>query len=406
MTRLNKAAVPFVLLCVLFDILGVGLIIPVLPQLVGDIAGSKSSQAWWLGAMLTAYGLMQFCFAPLLGALSDRYGRRPILLLGISGLAIMFFVPALSDSLPVILASRVLGGIFAGNVAVAQAYIADVTPPEKRSAAFGKLGACFGIGFILGPALGGLLGESDVRLPFFIAGVLSFLNFLYGAFILPESLKKRNLNPITFARCNPLSSLRRVSSFKNIGSLLVVIALSSFAQSVLHSTWSLFSSFRFHWTPMDIGLSLVVIGAVNVVVQGFLMRPLLKRMGPQRLILAGLCSGALAYLCFGLITVGSLAYLIFLFNFLSFAVSPTLNGIISDTVPADSQGDVLGTVSSLTSLMGVLAPLIGTPLLAHTSVQTSGSSLGGLPYFLCSLVMCAAIFFAIRFFKIHTQNKT
>ena len=244
----TAAGVPFILICVLLDILGIGLIIPVLPQLVGDLAGSQSAQAWWLGAMLVAYGLMQFCFAPTLGALSDRYGRRPVLLLGIFGLGIMFLVPALSQSLPVILFSRILGGMFAGNIAVAQAYISDVTDKAHRAAAFGKLGACFGIGFILGPALGGILGENDVRLPFFIAGCLSLLNFLYGIFVLPESLKTREHRAINFKTLNPLSSLARLTKFKYIGALIAVIALSGFAQSMLHSTWTLFTNFRFHWT--------------------------------------------------------------------------------------------------------------------------------------------------------------
>ena len=284
----TAAGVPFILICVLLDILGIGLIIPVLPQLVGDLAGSQSAQAWWLGAMLVAYGLMQFCFAPTLGALSDRYGRRPVLLLGIFGLGIMFLVPALSQSLPVILFSRILGGMFAGNIAVAQAYISDVTDKAHRAAAFGKLGACFGIGFILGPALGGILGENDVRLPFFIAGCLSLLNFLYGIFVLPESLKTREHRAINFKTLNPLSSLARLTKFKYIGALIAVIALSGFAQSMLHSTWTLFTNFRFHWTPFNIGLSLVVMGLVTAVVQGFLLKKLLKLFGEQKLILYGL----------------------------------------------------------------------------------------------------------------------
>lgn len=394
----TAAGVPFILICVLLDILGIGLIIPVLPQLVGDLAGSQSAQAWWLGAMLVAYGLMQFCFAPTLGALSDRYGRRPVLLLGIFGLGIMFLVPALSQSLPVILFSRILGGMFAGNIAVAQAYISDVTDKAHRAAAFGKLGACFGIGFILGPALGGILGENDVRLPFFIAGCLSLLNFLYGIFVLPESLKTREHRAINFKTLNPLSSLARLTKFKYIGALIAVIALSGFAQSMLHSTWTLFTNFRFHWTPFNIGLSLVVMGLVTAVVQGFLLKKLLKLFGEQKLILYGLGSGALAYLCFGLVTYGPLTYLVMLCNFLSIAVPPTLNSIVSHSVPPSEQGEAMGTISSVNSLMGVAAPLLGTPLLVHTAAQSPGSMLGGLPYFICALVLALAAFIASRHF--------
>ncbi|WP_289187510.1 MFS transporter [uncultured Parasutterella sp.] len=396
-------AVPFVLFNIFLDILGIGLIIPVLPKLVGTLVENAQAQAWWLGAMLIAYGFMQFALAPTLGSLSDKWGRRPILLLGVLGLGVMFFVPAFSDSLTVILLSRVLGGMFSANIAVAQAYIADVTPKEQRAAAFGKIGACFGVGFILGPAAGGLIGEYSIRLPFILAGTLAILNFFYGLFILPESLRIKNPNAVTFARCNPISSLLELGKFKQIGALLVVIALSSFVQSLLHSTWSLFTTFRFHWSPMDIGLSLVAIGTVTGIIQGKFIKSLLAFFGPKRLILFGLLSGAAAYLGFGLITVGALAYLIIVLNFLSVAVTPTLNGIVSEEVPSADQGRALGAVSALGSLMGVLAPLLGTPLLVHTSHMAPGSVLGGLPYIICSGLLLLAALIASLHFRSHPR---
>ena len=396
-------AVPFVLFNIFLDILGIGLIIPVLPKLVGTLVENAQAQAWWLGAMLIAYGFMQFALAPTLGSLSDKWGRRPILLLGVLGLGVMFFVPAFSDSLTVILLTRVLGGMFSANIAVAQAYIADVTPKEQRAAAFGKIGACFGVGFILGPAAGGLIGEYSIRLPFILAGTLAILNFFYGLFILPESLRIKNPNAVTFARCNPISSLLELGKFKQIGALLVVIALSSFVQSLLHSTWSLFTTFRFHWSPMDIGLSLVAIGTVTGIIQGKFIKSLLAFFGPKRLILFGLLSGAAAYLGFGLITVGALAYLIIVLNFLSMAVTPTLNGIVSEEVPSADQGRALGAVSALGSLMGVLAPLLGTPLLVHTSHMAPGSVLGGLPYIICSGLLLLAALIASLHFRSHPR---
>ncbi len=396
-------AIPFVLFNIFLDILGIGLIIPVLPKLVGTLVENAQAQAWWLGAMLIAYGFMQFALAPTLGSLSDKWGRRPILLLGVLGLGVMFFVPAFSDSLTVILLSRVLGGMFSANIAVAQAYIADVTPKEQRAAAFGKIGACFGVGFILGPAAGGLIGEYSIRLPFILAGTLAILNFFYGLFILPESLRIKNPNAVTFARCNPISSLLELGKFKQIGALLVVIALSSFVQSLLHSTWSLFTTFRFHWSPMDIGLSLVAIGTVTGIIQGKFIKSLLAFFGPKRLILFGLLSGAAAYLGFGLITVGALAYLIIVLNFLSMAVTPTLNGIVSEEVPSADQGRALGAVSALGSLMGVLAPLLGTPLLVHTSHMAPGSVLGGLPYIICSGLLLLAALIASLHFRSHPR---
>lgn len=390
---------PFILVCVLLDILGIGLIIPVLPRLVGSLAGDAASQAWWLGAMIVSYGLMQFCFAPFLGALSDRFGRRPLMLLGIFGLSVMFLVPALSASLPVILASRFVGGMFSANIAVAQAYIADITPADKRSAAFGMLGACFGIGFILGPLIGGILGEQDIRYPFFLAAVLSGLNFLYGLFILPESLNFQLRSPFSFRKCNPLSALLNPSKLKKIGLLVAVIAVSSFAQSMLHSTWTLYTDYRYGWTPFDIGISLVCIGVVSVVMQGFLMRVFIRRFGEKKVVLAGLLTGAFAYLGFGLATQGYWLYLIIFLNFMSFAVSPTLNGMVSENIGSGDQGVSLGAISSLNSVMGVLAPVIGTPLLVHTVHQNPESMLSGLVYFICAGLALAAFLIAYTQFK-------
>lgn len=390
---------PFILVCVLLDILGIGLIVPVLPQLVGKLAGDSASQAWWLGAMLVSYGLMQFCFAPTLGALSDRFGRRPLLLLGIFGLCIMFLVPALSLSLPIILASRFVGGMFSANIAVAQAYIADITPSSKRSAAFGMLGACFGIGFILGPLIGGVLGEQDLRYPFFLAAALSGLNFLYGLFVLPESLSLYNRTPFSFRRCNPLSALLNLSKLKRVGLLVGVIAISSFAQSMLHSTWTLYTDYRYGWTPFDIGISLVCIGVVSVVMQGFLMRFFIRQFGEKKVVLSGLLTGALAYVGFGLVTKGAWLYVIIFLNFMSVAVPPTLNGLVSENASAGDQGVSLGAISALNSVMGVLAPVIGTPLLVHTVHQNPESMLSGLVYFICAGLLLGAFFLALRQFK-------
>lgn len=399
MKRSFHPGLPFILVCVLLDILGIGLIIPVLPQLVGKLAGNSASQAWWLGAMLVSYGLMQFCFAPTLGALSDRYGRRPLMLLGIFGLSIMFLVPALSMSLPVILASRFVGGMFSANVAVAQAYIADITAKEKRAAAFGMLGACFGIGFILGPLIGGILGEHDLRYPFFLAAALSGLNFLYGLFVLPESLSLSLRTSFSLRRCNLLSTLVNLSRLKKIGLLIAVIAVSSFAQSMLHSTWTLYTDYRYGWTPFDIGISLVCIGAVSVVMQGFLMRVFIRRIGEKKVVLCGLLTGALAYLGFGLVTQGSWLYAIIFLNFMFVAVPPTLNGMVSENINANDQGISLGAISSLNSLIGVIAPLIGTPLLVHTVHQDPQSMLSGLVYFICAGLLLIAFFIALIQFR-------
>ncbi len=395
----EKKNIFFVLFCILLDILGIGLIIPVLPQLVGDLAQDQVAQTWWLGAMLVSYGSMQFLFAPLLGALSDRFGRRPVLLLGIFGLGMMFLVPALSSSLPVILLSRVLGGTCSANIAVAQAYIADVTPKEKRAEAFGMMGACFGIGFILGPMIGGILGETDVRLPFMLSAALACVNLLYGLFILPESLSEANRKPITLSACNPLSVLGNLFKIKSVGLLIAVMAIASFCQSMMHSTWTIYTNIRYDWTPMSIGFSMVAIGVVSVFMQGFAMRRFLALMGEEKLVLAGLLSGAAAYVAFGLTYAGWVTYIIILLNFLSVAVAPTLSGKISRSVAPQEQGVTMGAVTALNSVMGILAPLIGTPLLVHTVHQNDESILAGLIYFICGALMLIGSAIAARHFR-------
>lgn len=405
MKKLLYSGMPFILVCVLLDILGIGLIIPVLPQLIGKLTGDAVSQAWWLGAMLVSYGLMQFCCAPTLGALSDRYGRRPLMLVGIFGLGVMFLVPALSSSLVVILGSRIVGGMFSANIAVAQAYIADTTEPEDRAASFGMLGACFGIGFILGPLIGGLLGEIDLRYPFMLAAILSLLNFFYGVFFLPESLAPQNAKAFSIARCSPLSTLKHLSRMKSIGLLVAVIAMASFSQSILHSTWTLYTDFRFGWTPSDIGISLVCIGIVSVIMQGFAMRKFIQKIGQRAVVLIGLFTGAIAYLGYGLASQGWVLYVIIFLNFMSVAVAPTLNGIVSENVAADDQGLSMGAIASLNSLMGVLAPLIGTPLLVHTVHQHPQSPLAGMVYYICAILLFLSTWLAYKQFKSLWGNK-
>ncbi len=373
--------------------------IPVLPQLVGVLAGNPVSQSWWFGAILVSYGIMQFFFAPALGALSDRFGRRKVLLLGIFGLSVMFAVPAFTDSLVVLLLSRIVGGMCSANIAVAQAYIADVTPKESRAQAFGFLGACFGIGFILGPLTGGLLGEYSLRYPFLVSSCLSLINFCYGYFILPESLKPSHRSPITFAKCNPFASLSHLAHLKPIGLLIAVIALATFTQSVIHSSWSLYTVFKFDWSPVNIGISLVCMGIVSVAMQGFALKRFLAFFGEKALVFIGLFTGAIAYFAFGLATAGWMLYVIIFLNFFSAAVPPSLNSIVSNSVSAEEQGRSMGAIASLNSLMGVMAPVIGTPFIVHTVQQYPHSFISGLLYMLCGALLLLAAYLAYEHFS-------
>ncbi len=397
----RQAAVPFIMLTSLLDMIGIGLIIPVLPVLVGEFTQSRDTQAYWYGVLIVAFGLAQFLCAPLLGALSDRFGRRPVLLLGIAGLGITFLVTALTHSLWMLVGIRLLGGGLSANVAVAQAYVADITPVEKRTPALGKLGAMFGLGFVLGPMLGGLLGHIDLRLPLFAAAGMCALNWLYGLLVLPESLPTDRRNPIAPARLNPFSSLSGLARLRGVGPLVFAVAAANLAQFTLQATWVLYTGFRFNWGPRENGISLFVVGFVAVVVQGGLLRVLLKGMGERRLVAAGLASGALAYACYGLVTRGWMLYLVIMANFLAFASTTALQGIVSKAADPREQGRTMATLTSLASITGIVAPVLGTFLLGQVTHFPKDDWLVGAPFFACALLEAIAYLIARRYFARH-----
>jgi DHA1 family tetracycline resistance protein-like MFS transporter len=385
----------------LIDVIGIGLIIPVLPALVGEFTHDPQSQAYWYGALIGTFGAAQFLCAPLLGALSDRYGRRPVLLLGIAGLGVTFLVSALTHSLWVLVGVRLLGGGLSANFAVAQAYVADITTNENRTPALGKLGAMFGLGFVLGPVIGGLLGQSDLRLPFFAAAGMCAVNWLYGLLVLPESLPLERRNYVLAGRLNPFSSLAGLARLKGVGPLVFAVAAATLAQLTLQSVWVLFTGLRFQWGPRENGYSLFVVGLVAVVVQGGLMRSLLRTMGERMLIVAGLGSGVLAYAGYGLVPQGWMLYLVIMANFLAFASATALQGVVSKAADVHEQGRTMATLTSLNSILGIAAPLLGTALLGQVSHLPHDSVLLGTPFFACSLLELLAFLIARQYFSHH-----
>jgi DHA1 family tetracycline resistance protein-like MFS transporter len=400
----RRPAVAFIMVTSLLDVIGIGLIIPIMPILVGEFTSSRDAQAYWYGAVAVTYGAFQFLCAPLLGALSDRFGRRPLLLLGIAGLGATFLLTALAHSLWVIVAARVLGGGLSANFAVGQAYVADITPPEQRTQALGKLGAMFGIGFVVGPMLGGLLGSIDLRLPLFAAAGLCALNWLYGLLVLPESLSAQQRQPLSLARANPLTALAGVGRLRGVGALVTAFACTALAQWMLQMTWVLYTNFKFGWGPRESGLSLFVVGLVAVVVQGGLLGRLIQLLGERRLILAGMLSGALAYAGYGLATRSWMLYAIIACNFLAMGSVVTIQGIVSKAAPAQEQGRVMGTLSSLGSLMAVIAPIIGNSVLAQVSFLPTSDWRVGAPFFLASLLQVLALVIAWRHFAAHSSS--
>jgi len=404
--RDRTAAMPFIMLATLIDMVSIGLIIPVLPALVGSFTTSQADQAIWYGAVTFAFGFANFFASPILGALSDRHGRRPVLLIGFCGLATSFLLTAIATALWMLILVRLVSGAMQANMSVSNAYVADITAPEDRARRFGMLGAMFGVGFILGPVMGGLLGAVDLRLPFFAAGSLALLNLLYGWFVLPESLPPERRRAFSLAAASPVRSLRGLARLKGAGNLVAVIACSGLAQFVLYTTWVLYTTFKFGWGPRENGWSLAAVGIVSALVQGVLLGRLLKRFSPRRLAVMGLMSSTLAFVAWGLATEGWMMFAIIFLNLLGATASASLQSIISGAVDARRQGQALGAVGGLNSLMAVVAPVLGAPLLQLVANLPRGDWRIGAPFYFCAALQSAALALAVRHFRAERRAGT
>lgn len=400
----RAAAMPFIMLTVLIDMVAIGLIIPVLAPLVGTFTGDQGDHAFWYGVVTFAFGFANFWGSPVLGALSDHYGRRPVLLLGFTGLALSFLVTGLATALWMLVAIRLVSGALQANAAVAQAYVADISAPDERAKRFGMLGAMFGMGFVLGPVMGGLLGAIDLHLPFFVAGGLAVLNALYGIFVLPESLTPERRTPVDWKKANPVTSLKRLSELHGIGMLVAVIALAGLAQFILHTTWVLYTTFKFGWGPKENGWSLFAVGVMSVLVQGGLIRVALKRTTPQRIAVIGLLSSTVCYALWGAATEGWMMYAVIGLNVFGFMTQAAIQTLVSNAADDHSQGRALGAVASLNSLMQVFAPVLGSSLLGVVSHLPPGDWRIGAPLYLCAALTLVAFGLAVRHFRRHGHH--
>jgi DHA1 family tetracycline resistance protein-like MFS transporter len=395
----RQAAMPFIMLTVLLDVMAIGLIIPVLPALVGSFVANPGEQAFWYGVVTFAFGFANFFAAPVLGALSDRYGRRPVLLVGFSGLALSFFTTAMAHTIWVLVVVRLFSGAMQANAAVANAYVADITAPDQRAKRFGMLGAMFGLGFILGPVMGGLLGAHDLHLPFFAAGALAVCNWFYGLLVLPESLPVERRHAVEWKQVNPIASLKRLAELKGVGALVAVIGLSSLAQMVLHTSWVLYTTFKFGWGPAENGWSLFAVGVMGVIVQGGLIRLALKRWPAERIAVMGLISSTLCYALWGLASQGWMMYAVVALNVFGFMANTAVQSLISNAADDTTQGQTMGSVASLTSLTAVLAPVLGAALLGVVSHLPRGDWRIGAPFFLCAALQALSTGFAVLHFR-------
>jgi MFS transporter, DHA1 family, tetracycline resistance protein len=406
-TPATRASMAFIMVTVLIDMMAIGLIVPVLPSIVGSFTASPTEQTWWFGVVNLAFGLSSFFAAPMLGALSDQVGRRPVLLIGFTGLALSFFVTAMATALWMLIVVRLFSGGMQANASVANAYVADITPPQDRARRFGLLGAMFGLGFTLGPALGGFLGQYDIRWPFFAAGALAIVNGIYGWFVLPESLPADRRKPFAWSRANPWTSVRGLFALQGVGGLPWVVALSALAQFTLYTTWVLYTGFKFGWGPSQVGLSLFAVGVMQVLVQGFLLKHMLKRFTTSTLIVGGLLGSAATYAGYGLVPQGWMIFIVIIIgNVISGGVNAAVQGAISSAASASEQGRTAGSVSSVSSFMAVLAPLLATPLLGLVAHLDRGDVRMGLPFFVCALLQLLSAWVAWRYFAGRTALGT
>ncbi|MCC6553044.1 MAG: TCR/Tet family MFS transporter [Polyangiaceae bacterium] len=399
MSRSRDAGVAFILITLLLDTLGMGLVFPVLPRLVATfLGGDLPAASRYYGAFAAVYAAMQFIFAPILGGLSDRFGRRAVILSSLLGAALDYVLLSLAPDLAWLFIGRVIAGITGASFSAATAYIADVTPPEQRAQSFGLIGAAFGLGLIVGPALGGVLADLHLRLPFVVAAGLNFLNFLYGLFVLPESLAREHRRPFSFARANPLASLRNVARHPIVLGLTGTLICAFLAQMILQSSWALHGMSRFGWTQLDVGISLAVVGVASAVVQGGLIRLIMPRLRERRALIVGLLLNICGFIAFGLATRTWMMYATTLPFALGGISGPATQSLISREVGPSEQGEIQGSLSSLQSVTAIVGPLLATSLFARFTPEAASPRIQGAHYFAAALLNICGLLLALRLF--------
>ena len=391
------AAVAFIFVTILLDMFALGLIAPILPKLVESfVDNDTASAARIFGLFGTAWALMQFFFSPVLGALSDRFGRRPVVLLSNFGLALDYVLMALAPSLTWLFIGRLISGITSASVSTAFAYIADVTPPERRAAMFGKIGVAFGAGFILGPAIGGLLGGMDPRLPFWVAAGLSFANTMYGLLILPESLPSERRSPFRWKSANPFGALHLLRSDRVLAGLSVVNFIAQLAHVVLPSTFVLYATYRYGWDTKTVGLTLAAVGICSMAVQGTTIGPIVKRFGERRALQMGLGCGAAGFFIFGAAPNGPLFWIGIPVMALWGVAGAATQALMTRSVAADQQGQLQGATASVQSVSQLLGPFLFTLTFAYFIGPEAPIKLPGAPFLLACVLLLLALVIAVR----------
>jgi MFS transporter, DHA1 family, tetracycline resistance protein len=393
----NNKALTFIFITVLIDVIGLGVIIPVLPKLIEELIGGNISEASRYSAWLAvAYGVMQFVFSPILGGLSDRFGRRPVLLISLAGLGLDYIFMAMAPTIAWLFVGRTIAGICGASFSTAGAYIADVSTPEKRAQNFGLIGAAFGVGFIIGPMIGGICGSWGPRVPFFVAAAFSLLNFIYGYFVLPESLAVANQRKFDWKRANPIGSLLNLKRYPVISGLVVTYLLLFMAGKSVESTWTFYTMLKFNWNSLWVGASLSVVGILVALVQGGLIRIIIPKLGQKRSVYTGLALYVAGLILFAFATKGWMMFAFLVPYCLGGIAGPALQGIMSGQVPVNEQGELQGALTSLMSLTTVLGPLLMNNLFYYFTKENTPYYFPGAAFIAGAVLLFVGILFSIK----------
>lgn len=396
----KKAAIGFIFLTLVIDITGWGIIIPVVPKLIQELTGGDLSDASKIGGwLLFTYAFTQFLLSPLIGNLSDKYGRRPIILFSLLGFSIDYLFIAFAPTLIWLFIARFISGITGASITTATAYIADISTPENRAKNFGMIGAAFGIGFIIGPVIGGLLGHFGPRVPFYAAAILCFINFLYGYFVLPESLEKENRREMDWSKVNPIRAIINLKKYPKIFGLFISIILVYIGSHAVHSNWSYFTMYQFHWTEKMVGISLGIIGLLVGIVQGGLIRWINPKIGNEKSIIYGLVLYTVGMFLF---SVASESWMMFTFLIpycLGGIAGPALQSVITENVPANEQGEIQGTLTSIMSATAIIGPPLMSYVFYNFTNKKAMLHFAGAPFVLGGALMLLSTIIAYYSFK-------
>lgn len=396
MVQKRNPAIGFIFITLLIDVIGFGIIIPIMPDLIQQLTGGTTSEAsQYVGWLMFAFSIMQFVFSPILGALSDRFGRRPVLLLSLFGFSLDYLLLAVAPNIGWLFVGRIIAGIMGASFTTAGAYIADISPPEKRAQNFGMIGVAFGVGFILGPVLGGVLGKFGTRIPFYAAAGLTMLNWLYGFFILPESLPKETRRTFEWKRANPVGAFMNLKRYPALVGLLASLILINVAAHAVQSNWSFFTKERFNWTKEEIGYSLGVVGVLVAGVQGGLIRFINPKLGYVRSVYVGFSLQVLGFFLFAFASESWMMYVFLLPYCLGGIGYPALQGIVAGQVPSNQQGELQGIMTSIMSATSIVGPVLMTSLFGYFTSKEAPFYFPGAPFILGGLLTLLAVFWSV-----------